>query len=237
MPDIFISEVNKGERVPENPSIPSSQEQSSEVSQTTQKTKVDLSKLDYDHKTKNHALSAYCFMPDNIDFLNRDPEEHIVLLLRKHPITNVPSSVITFLMIIAPGILSVLDIVQSLPNSFQWILLIIWYMITTAFVLEQFLSWFFHVTLITDERIIEIDFLHLLYREMTDANLDQIQDVTVEMGGLVRTFLNYGDVIVQTAGEQVKLRLEAVPHPDNVAKILRQLRLEEQQEALEGRVR
>ena len=107
----------------------------------------------------------------------------------------------------------------------------------TAFVFEKFLSWYFHVNIITDERIIEVDFLHLVYREITDANIDQIQDVTVEVGSAIRTTFNYGDVIIQTAAQLPKIEFEAVPQPDRVAKVLRELRIEEEVEKLEGRVR
>ena len=99
------------------------------------------------------------------------------------------------------------------------------------------MSWFFHVNIITDERIVEVDFANLVYREITDANIDQIQDVTVEVGGSLRTFLHFGNVVIQTAAEIPKIEFEAVPKPDTVARILRELRIEEEKEKLEGRVR
>ena len=106
-----------------------------------------------------------------------------------------------------------------------------------SFCLEQFLSWFFHVNIITDERIIEVDFVNLFYREITDCNIDQIQDVTVEVGGGIETFFNYGDILVQTAAEITKIRFEKAPKPDMVARVLRELRIQEEQEKIEGRVR
>ena len=192
------------------------------------------------HQLEGHnhnPLSAFCYYPDNVSFVNEDPEEKVILLLRKHPITNVVWLSIVFLMIIAPSFLSVISPFEFLPPGFQIILTLVWYLITTAFTLEQFLSWFFHVNIITDERIIEVDFVNLLYREITDANLDQIQDVTVEVGGALRTFLHFGDVVIQTAAQVPKIEFEAVPNPDKVARVLRELRIEEEQEKLEGRVR
>ena len=79
--------------------------------------------------------------------------------------------------------------------------------------------------------------MHLVYREITDANIDQIQDVTVEVGSAIRTTFNYGDIIIQTAAQIPKIEFEAVPQPDRVAKILRDLRIEEEVEKLEGRIR
>ncbi len=187
----------------------------------------------------HNILASYFFYPEpgKVDFINKDPEETIILLVRRHPITNVPWILGAFIMIIAPAFLSVLPFFEGFPDRFQLALPIIWYMITTAFILEKFLTWFFNVNIITDERIIDVDFVNLLYRDISDAETGQIQDVTVKVGGAIRTLFNYGDVIIQTAAEMPEITFEAIPHPDRVTKLLRELRVEEHQEELEGRVR
>ena len=182
-------------------------------------------------------LSAFCFYPKNVNFVTADPEEKIILLLRKHPITNVKWMSFAFLMIIAPSFVNMIPMWESLPWQFKLISMTIWYLITTAFIFEEFLSWFFHVFIVTDERIVDVDFVNLIYREMTDASISNIQDVTVQMGGVVRTMFNYGDVSIQTAAGVPKIDFEAVPYPDKVARILRELRIEEEIEQMEGRIR
>jgi hypothetical protein len=57
------------------------------------------------------------------------------------------------------------------------------------------------------------------------------------MGGAIRTIFNYGDVLVQTAGEVPNFDFLAVPNPDKVVKVLQELRIEEEIEKIEGRVR
>ena len=57
------------------------------------------------------------------------------------------------------------------------------------------------------------------------------------MCGVVRTFLNYGDVYIETAGEVPAFEFLAVPRPDKVTKILQNLQIQEEQEKIEGRVR
>ena len=185
----------------------------------------------------HNPLAAFCYFPDYVKFVNQDPRERVILLLRRHPITNIRWILTTLLFLIIPVFLPFLSIFEILPVAYQIIFTIAWYLMITAFVFEKFLSWYFHVNIITDERIIEVDFLHLVYREITDANIDQIQDVTVEVGSAIRTTFNYGDVIIQTAAQLPKIEFEAVPQPDRVAKVLRELRIEEEVEKLEGRVR
>lgn len=186
----------------------------------------------------NHnPLFCYSLYPDKAKFINEDPEEKVVLLLRRHPLTNLNWILLSIAMIVAPAFMSVFTFFELLPSEFQIVLIMIWYLVTSAFILERFLIWYFHVNIVTDERIIDVDFVNLFYREITDANIDQIQDVTVEVGGGARTFFGYGNVVIQTAAEVPKIDFESVPHPDKIARILRELRIEEEVEKLEGRVR
>ena len=45
-----------------------------------------------------------------------------------------------------------------------YLLFAVWYLILAAFIFEEFLGWFFNVNIITDERIVEVDFHNLIYR-------------------------------------------------------------------------
>ncbi|KKQ85614.1 MAG: hypothetical protein UT08_C0005G0065 [Candidatus Woesebacteria bacterium GW2011_GWB1_38_8] len=238
MPDIFDSNKNSLNLAKSD----------SEISKVIPLKNVRLDKIkslktpeDMDrHSLPGHThnpLAAFGYYPDSVKFINEDPGEKIVLILRKHPITNLSWIGIAFLMFITPAFFSVLSPISVLPGEFQIVLALVWYLITSAFILEEFLSWFFHVNIVTDERIVEVDFINLLYREITDANIDQIQDVTVEVSGGPRTFFRFGDVIIQTAAQVPKITFEAVPNPDTVARVLRDLRIEEEQEKLEGRIR
>jgi uncharacterized membrane protein YdbT with pleckstrin-like domain len=192
------------------------------------------------HKLVGHShnpLSAFSYYPDHIKFIGADKEERIVLLLRRHPITNIKWLFMALLLLLTPFVLSFFPELAFLPANYQLIALLFWYLITLAFVLEKFLSWFFNVYIVTDERVFDVDFINLVYREITDANIDQIQDVTVRVGSVIRTMFDYGDLIIQTAAEIPQIEFDAVPHPDRVAQVLRELRVEEEQEKLEGRVR
>jgi hypothetical protein len=187
--------------------------------------------------SRNHPLTSFCYYPENVKFVNEDTEEKIILLLRRHQITNIKWVLMTIILIVLPAFLSVMPFFDFLPYEYLFVGGMIWYLAVSAFVFEQFLGWFFNVNIITDERIIEVDFVNLIYREMTDANIDQIQDVTVQVAGAIETSLNFGDVVIQTAAEIPMITFETIPNPDAVAKVLRELRIEEEIEKLEGRVR
>lgn len=190
-----------------------------------------------EHGHNHNPLSAYSYYPEHVKFVAADREEEVVLLLRKHPITNMGWMFTALLMAFAPILLTFFPFVELVPFRFQIFGVVMWYLITTAFVFEEFLSWYFNVYIITDERVFDVDFVNLLYREITDANIDQIQDVTTTVGGALRTVFKFGDVFIQTASGTPQIEFEAVPDPDRVASVLRDLRVEEEIEKMEGRVR
>lgn len=186
---------------------------------------------------ERRPLASFLMRPNGVSFETREDEEQIILFLRKHFITNIPWIFISFVMFLTPTVVMTTGILETVPANFRFIFMMIWYLVSVAYTLESFLTWFFNVYIITDERIVDVDFYNLTYKEVSDANLDKIEDVTYKMGGVIRTIFNYGDVLIQTAAEVTNFDFLAVPYPDKVVKVLQDLRMEEQQEAIEGRVR
>ncbi len=185
----------------------------------------------------HNPLSSIVYCPENLRFETMDRDEKVILFLRKHWITNLGWILMFLILVATPSLVFLTSILDGVPSNFRFVFMLIWYLISIAYFLESFLTWFFNVYIVTDERIIDIDFYNLIYKEISDANIDKIQDVTFKMGGVVRTLFNYGDVLVQTASEVPNFEFLAVPYPDRVVKVLQDLRIEEQQEAIEGRVR
>ena len=46
--------------------------------------------------------------------------------------------------------------------------------------------------------------------------MDRIQDITVEIRGFMGTFLVYGNIQIETAGETRRIRLNTIPNPEVV---------------------
>lgn len=185
----------------------------------------------------NRLLSSFAFFPPSANFETQSHEEKIILLLRRHPVTNIPWLLLAILLLIAPTFLRFLTLPPILPANYQLIAVLVWYLLTLAFIFENFLSWYFNVNIITDERIVDFDFYSLIYKDISDAKIEDIQETRVIVGGVVRTLLNFGTVFIQTAAEHPNFEFTDIPNPEQVSKILDKLRLVEEQEALEGRAR
>lgn len=183
------------------------------------------------------SWAAYHYKPGKVWFETQEKEEKVILLLRRHPITNWHWILIAIALAIAPVFLSQSPILSFLPPNFEFMAILLWYLVVIAFVLEGALSWFFNVYIVTDERLVDVDFNNLLYREIKDAKIDKIQEVKNTIGGVLGIVFNYGSVNIQTAGALPTFEFEDIPNPAEVARIIQELRTEEEVEVIEGRVR
>lgn len=184
--------------------------------------------------TKHRTINV---LPKAVKFETQEEKEKIILLLRKHWVTQIKWMLTVVFMVFIPISLIWIPILDFMPQNFRFMALMIWYLLILALIYEKFITWFFHVFIITDERVIDVDFYNLLYKEVSDTKIDNVEDVTYRQGGVLRSMLNYGDIEIQTAGEKQEFKIENAPEPQRVVKILNELKLEEEHEKIVGRVR
>ena len=168
-------------------------------------------------------MSAFFYLPKKAKFENQDDDEQVILLLRRHPITNLPWILLVISLALAPTLLNFFPELSILPGRFQLVTVVLWYLFTTAVFIQGALTWFFNVNIITNRRIVDVDFYTLIYREISDARLDNIQEITYKVGGLLGTFFHFGNVEIQTAGALPNFNFENVPNPAQVTNILQDL--------------
>lgn len=187
-------------------------------------------------KTK-HPLSSMLARPKVFRFDSQDTDEEILLVLRRHWFTNLSWVIIFIFMLLAPLFLASIPFLDLLSTSLRSIIVLFWYLVSFAFAFEKFLSWYFNVFILTEERVVDIDFDNLLYKNISEAQISMIQDITVSQGGVSQTLFNYGSVYIQTASEVPQIEVLKVPNPNLVLKVLQQMRSEEEAESLEGRIK
>ena len=87
----------------------------------------------------------------------------------------------------------------------------------------SFLIWvdyYFDIWIITTERIINIEQKGMFTRSVSELRFSKIQDITAEVMGFLPTIINYGDVKVQTAGEEEEFLFRTVSDPYEVKNII-----------------
>jgi uncharacterized membrane protein YdbT with pleckstrin-like domain len=185
------------------------------------------------HHTSN-PMAAYSELP-NACYRDQEPGEEVKVLLRQHPILNLRWVIPALIGFAAPFIigainpasLSGFEYLANTPQPTVFLVLLLWYTFVIGYALQSFLSWYYNVYLITDRRIVDVDFLGLLRYASTEAELRQIQDVEHDQSGLWQMLFNYGQVKIQTAGVRQNLKFEKVPKAHRVADIITDLLPEE----------
>lgn len=174
-------------------------------------------------------FTTYAELPKGINFENQEEEETILVFLRRHPITNLPWIIISLILFILPIFLpfflpsfleaiSFIDI--TIPQSFIAISLAFYYVLILGFALLSFVSWFYNISIVTDNEVVDIDYSHVTYKNIATTNLREIQDVEYIQKGFLQTFFNYGDVFVQTAGAHPNVEFLRIPNPARVNDII-----------------
>jgi len=104
---------------------------------------------------------------------------------------------------------------RSLFFTFLWLLFFaIW------------IDYYFDVWIVTSERIINIEQKGLFTRVVSELELEKIQDVTTDVRGVIPTFLNYGHLLIQTAGERERFIFRNVPDPYTIKDVIMKLQNE-----------
>jgi uncharacterized membrane protein YdbT with pleckstrin-like domain len=159
--------------------------------------------------------------------------EDIKIILRRHWASLMGLISFTFVMLILPiAFYFILRSFIFLSAGFFNIFVLglgIYYMFVVTLFFIGWLDYYLDVAIITNERIMDIDQQSLFNRRESELRFSKIQDVTGSVQGILATMLDFGDVIVQTAGTQEEFILDKVPHPHRIAKLiidLQQARLE-----------
>ncbi len=182
-----------------------------------------------------NPFATFAAKPIGTAFENQHSEEQVLLLLRQSVVTQVHHILIIIGLILLPFLFNYVGLLSFLPERFQFIATIGWYLMIMSYALQVFLGWFYNVYMITDERIIDVDFDNLLFKNISYAKLDHIEDITAKTTGALGSIFDHGDVLIQTAGTETQFEFGNVPHPSKVVAFLNELLIEEEQEVLDRR--
>lgn len=169
--------------------------------------------------------------PSKISFAEQEANEVLDLFLRQHPIVNVPWILLSLFATVLPMLLIQIDQalgINIISTADITVLIggfIIYYLLILAYVIEQFLHWYFNVYIVTNIHIVDVNFDSLLYRSITELNLSDIESVSSSVKGIIAPLFNYGDVVIETAAKTQAATFLKVPRPDFVADRIEDLRL------------
>lgn len=208
MPDIFVKENNETPKEAQNAPKPNI--------------------IPQDIKQKVRILSSFCKNPNDFVFENQDDDEKVLLFLRRHLVTNLPWIFITLIAVILPFFIFLILktfalYVPALSAIYTTTLTAFYYLLVFSYAFVNFLSWWFNISLVTNKRMVDIDFSEIVYHNVASTKLNLIEDINYSQVGFLRGIFNFGDVYVQTAAEIPHFDFLAVPKPAAATNILEDL--------------
>lgn len=177
--------------------------------------------MENNNKSFQKVLFSYLSHP-KIKFETSEPTEEVVLLLRSHPFTQI-GWILNALFLLILLVVMNFFIPGFVSSSQVFIINTLGLVFIFSFIWLSFLNWYFNVGIVTNKRIVDIDFSMILYKEITVARLDKIEDITIKSGGYFESFFDYGTIFIQTAGMEANVEFAQVPFPSEVVKIINKL--------------
>lgn len=152
-------------------------------------------------------------------------EEETILVIRKHWIVLLVPMLLILLMAVVPSIIYHYFLQ---PNSwFNDNLNLLFRFLTAAYFLIIWNIAFYNIMIyslnalvITNKRVVENKQLGFFKNVVNEIKLDKVQDVSVKIYGPLASFLNYGEVEVQSAGAVNKFFFKQFPDPEKIKKII-----------------
>lgn len=219
MPDIFVKEeVQKKEEIKAEETLQPGLKKHGKVH-------IELKSTKHSHI---HLLDSFCENPPNVKLSEKLEHEEILLFLRKHFVTNVPWMIKSLILAFIPFLAYLLSLsgffsLGFLPIEYKILITLAYYFLIAQYIFTSYLTWFYNISLVTTERILDLDFSSIVFENVAATKLTLVEDVSYDRVGVIRSFFDYGDVSVQTAGAQNEFDFLAVPHPERVIKIINSL--------------
>lgn len=166
---------------------------------------------------KTQTRSLFDFLTHSeMNFDGKKENEKILVFTRRHWFVLLGTVITGFLASVLPLLLVVLGarilIQYNLSSIFTltWViyLMIIWFYVFYKLTMYALDSW-----IVTDERILDISQIALFRRKVSELHLTSIEDTSVHTDGFIQSYLNFGDVEIQTAGVAQRFLFDDVPKP------------------------
>jgi len=91
-----------------------------------------------------------------------------------------------------------------------------WIMFIVAWTTNYYLD----VVLLTNRRLLKLEQRGLFARDIAEMRLERIQDIRVDIIGIIPSLLDFGNLKVQTAGEEEQFVIVDVPNPNTIKNII-----------------
>lgn len=157
-----------------------------------------------------------------------DPNETIIRIIRKHPINLLPVFIAAALVLLATVLgsgwltLHQAEISKYVPISVPSITGVLMLLDVLMLLIVGLAILIFRQNriILTSKHLVQVKQNGLLDRSLSKFTLDELQDVKGSRTGLFATVLNYGDLMIETAGAKENFIFGPVADPLSTAELI-----------------
>ena len=149
--------------------------------------------------------------------------EHIVYVLRRHPVTFIPAIFLFLVLLLAPAAVFYLITTlfpELISNEVYYAIGVLFgstYILGVLLIFyTQFVEHFLDIWIVTNDRILDVEQINLFSRTISELDLFRIQDVTTDVHGVFATLFQYGNVSIKTASQNIDVVFRQVSHPNKI---------------------
>jgi len=138
-------------------------------------------------------------------FLELKPDEKIILSLRRHwlvlslvVLRLVPLFALPWLAWFFVSMR--FNLTDEFTKNLFWLISSLWWLFLWGGMAVLWVNYYLDFWVVTNQRIVSTAQKGLFRREVSELSFSRVQDLTVRVKGVIKTFVNYGDLEVRTAG-------------------------------------
>jgi membrane protein YdbS with pleckstrin-like domain len=173
--------------------------------------------LDPLQKRNNSFFNSF---PRDLTFQGKEKDENVVLVVRSHWIVYLPFLFVAIVILLLPLVFEI--VLSSFSENMVLFLALFVSCLTVSLtiIMYSFVRWFYDVNIITDRRVIDLDFTSVVSHSFSEARLTRIEDVTHKQKGIIGSIFDIGTVYFQTAGATARIEFDSIPRPRDVQNIM-----------------
>ncbi len=166
---------------------------------------------------------------DASNLIDLDKDERTLMEVRRHPIVFYARLVILVVLFFIPLFLSpflVILIDRATSGTVGALifgfLFTLWCLALWVAFFYQWTDYYLDVWVITNKRVFDIDQKGFFKREISVCRIEQLQDVSISVNGLMATLFKFGTIHIHTAGESHDFVIRDARNPMSVKNVIMQ---------------
>jgi len=158
--------------------------------------------------------------------------EKIVLEARKHWFVFLAEGALIIVVVVVPVVIILAafiffpSVAGYLTRDIWVFVLFFWAAWAEIIWIGFFIAWtnyYLDVLVVTNKRIIDVDQISLFRRDIATVPLQNIQDIKIEIKGIIPTFFKFGNIYIQTAGASKEAVIRGITDPSAVKDVISKL--------------